>query len=258
MWSKNKSKWIHSLSVKKFRDAERMFLAEGAKTVTELYGHFHCRILMATNEFLRSHEEWIADELIEVSQQQLEQTSLQRAPRDVLAVFDIPDVPVSPHCTADRLVLALDAIQDPGNLGTIIRLADWFGVEDIYCSSDTADAFAPKVVQATMGALAHVRIHYVNLVDFLSSQPKDVPVYGTFLNGTDIYRQPLTKGGILIMGNEGNGISATVEPLVNRRLYIPNYPAGRPTAESLNVAVATAVVCAEFRRRLVCNPPVEL
>lgn len=251
MWSKNKLKWIRSLAIKKFRDAERVFLAEGAKTVADLYGHFPCRMLMATGKFLRSHEDWIADEIIEVSQEQLEQASLQRAPRDVLAVFDIPDNPVPQLCKTEQLVLALDAVQDPGNLGTIIRLADWFGIEDIYCSLDTADAFAPKVVQATMGALARVRVYYVNLMDFLSGLPKDIQVYGTFLDGADIYEQSLEKGGVLIMGNEGNGISAVIESMVSQRLYIPSYPVGRPTAESLNVAVATAVACAEFRRQLV-------
>jgi len=146
------------------------------------------------------------------------------------------------------LCLALDEVQDPGNLGTIIRIADWFGIEHIFCSQGTADVYNPKVVQATMGALARVHVHYVNLSELIDSLP-DIPVYGTFLDGTNIYEQELSQTGIIVMGNEGNGISPEVRKVINRRLYIPNYPANRPTSESLNVAVATAITCAEFRRR---------
>lgn len=249
MLSKNKQKWIHSLAVKKYRDAERVFLAEGPKVVGDLYGHFDCRLLAATSAFLRAHEDWQADEVVEISQKELSQASLLRAPRDVLAVFSMPDdVPCTgPVC--DRLVLALDAVQDPGNLGTIIRLADWFGIDEIYCSANTADAFAPKVVQATMGALARVRVRYVDLVGWLSDLPVSVPIYGTFLDGKNIYESRLSGTGVLVMGNEGNGISSEIGRLVTERLFIPSYPAGRVTAESLNVAVATAVACAEFRRQ---------
>ena len=150
---------------------------------------------------------------------------------------------------AQSLCLALDGIQDPGNLGTIIRLADWFGIEHIYCSSNTVDAYSPKVVQASMGGLARVNLYYGSLTDLISSLDNDVPVYGTFLNGENIYRQSLSQHGLIIMGNEGNGVSPEVEAFITRRLYIPNYPMERETSESLNVAVATAIVCAEFRRQ---------
>ena len=133
-------------------------------------------------------------------------------------------------------------------MGTIIRLADWFGVEDIFCSEDCADCFNPKVVQATMGAILRVRVHYTNLAKWLSSQGSS-KVYGTFLEGENIYTAPLTTGGIIIMGNEGRGISRPIEQLVSHKLLIPAYPANRPTSESLNVAMATGIVCAEFRRR---------
>ena len=139
--------------------------------------------------------------------------------------------------------------QDPGNLGTIIRLADWFGIEDIFCSTGTVDVFNPKTVQATMGAIARVKVHYCDLPKLISSL-KGIPVYGTFLDGNIIYSETLSANGLIVMGNEGNGISREVEALINRRLYIPNYPQERETSESLNVAIATAVVCAEFRRRL--------
>jgi TrmH family RNA methyltransferase len=146
------------------------------------------------------------------------------------------------------LCLALDDVQDPGNLGTIIRIADWFGIEDIFCSRGTVDVYNPKVIQATMGAIARVRVHYVDLAEFIATAG-DIPVYGTFLDGENMYGHELSANGIIVMGNEGNGIGSEVERLINKKLYIPNYPADRATSESLNVAVATAIVCAEFRRR---------
>jgi TrmH family RNA methyltransferase len=141
-------------------------------------------------------------------------------------------------------------VQDPGNLGTIIRLADWFGIEHIFCSQGTVDVYNPKVIQATMGAMARVQLHYVDLPALITSLHKDIPVYGTFLDGNDMYGEPLSGNGLIVMGNEGNGISEEVSRLINRRLYIPNYPQERETSESLNVATATAIICAEFRRRL--------
>jgi TrmH family RNA methyltransferase len=149
----------------------------------------------------------------------------------------------------NSLVLALDRVQDPGNLGTIIRVADWMGVDTIIASRDTVDVFNPKVVQATMGAIARVKVHYVDLPQFLSSLT-DIPIYGTFLDGTNIYTTPLSPTGIVIMGNEGQGISPEVEKLVNAKILIPSYPPERPTSESLNVATATAITLAEFRRQL--------
>ena len=149
--------------------------------------------------------------------------------------------------------IALDGIQDPGNLGTIIRIADWFGIDTIYCSPDTADAYAPKVVQATMGSLARVHIIYTDLPALLDALPPTYPVYGTLLDGQDIYAQQLTPEGIIVMGNEGNGISAPVRQRVNRPLLIPCFRQG-DSAESLNVAVATAITCSEFRRNTVSAP----
>ena len=146
---------------------------------------------------------------------------------------------------APKLHLALDGVQDPGNLGTIIRIADWFGIDTIFCSHDTADAWNPKVVQATMGSIARVHIIYMDLAELLSHTT--LPVYGTLLDGTDIYRQELTPEGIIIMGNEGNGISAPIRQLITRKLLIPAFREG---AESLNVAIATAITCSEFRRRV--------
>ena len=145
-------------------------------------------------------------------------------------------------------MLALDGIQDPGNLGTIIRTSDWFGIYDIYCSLDTADCYNPKVVQATMGALAHVRIHYVDLSKWLRSV--QCPIYGTLLEGENMYTKPLAKEGVIVMGNEGKGISPAVRKLITQSILIPSYKKeASEVIESLNVSIATAIVLAEFRRR---------
>lgn len=249
MLSKNKIKYIRSLEQKKYRKEEKAFLAEGHKLVDDLSGHFECRLLAATSTWLESHPDIKADEIVEVSEEELKKASLLKTPQDVLAVFRIPETDPGTRDIAGSLCLALDDVQDPGNLGTILRTADWFGIRHVFCSIGTADAYNPKTVQATMGALARVRIHYCDLKDLIGTLP-DMPVYGTFLDGKNIYGQELTPHGLIVMGNEGKGISQEMEKLVNRRLLIPNYPQGEETSESLNVATATAIVCAEFRRRM--------
>lgn len=169
MLSKNKIKYIHSLELKKYRKEEQAFIAEGHKLVGELLGRFSCRLLLGTSEWLEKHPCAIAKETIEVSQEELTKVSLLKSPQEVLAVFDMPHYEFTPDCIKHSLCLALDDIQDPGNLGTIIRIADWFGIQDIFCSTGTADAFNPKTVQATMGALARVRLHYCDLKKLVSS-----------------------------------------------------------------------------------------
>ena len=249
MLSKNKIKYIHSLELKKNRKKEGVFVAEGHKLVGDLLPHFHCRLILATNTWLEEHLDIQADEIIEITPEELVKASLLKTPQEVLAIFEQPQYNYTTDVIKNSLCLALDDIQDPGNLGTIIRLADWFGIEHIFCSQGTVDVYNSKVIQATMGALARVKVHYCNLPNLISSL-KDVPVYGTFLDGENIYNKPLSENGLIIMGNEGNGVSKEVSQLINNKLYIPNYPSGRTTSESLNVAIATAVVCAEFRRRL--------
>jgi len=246
--SKNKIKYIHSLEQKKARKEEKVFLAEGPKLVGDLLGHFHCRFIAAIPSWFEENSSVRADEKIEVTVDELSRASLLKTPQQVLAIFEQPLYELCPQKIKETLCLALDDIQDPGNLGTIIRLADWFGIEDIVCSTNTVDVYNPKTVQATMGAIARVRVHYTPLSEFISALG-DTPVYGTFLDGQNMYQQPLTKNGLIVMGNEGNGIGKEVEQLINRKLYIPNYPQSRDTSESLNVAVATAIVCAEFRRQ---------
>lgn len=246
--SKNKIKFIHSLEQKKVRKEERVFLAEGPKLVGDLLGRFPCRFLVATASWLEKNGHIQADEVIEVSQDDLSRASLLKTPQQVLAVFEQPCYELNPEVVSRSLCLALDDVQDPGNLGTIIRLADWFGIEHIICSHNTVDVYNPKTVQATMGGIARVKVHYTSLPDFIRSLG-EVPVFGTFLDGKNMYEQPLSENGLIVMGNEGKGIGKEVESLINRKLYIPNYPQGQETSESLNVAIATAVICAEFRRQ---------
>jgi hypothetical protein len=248
MLSKNKIKYIHSLELKKNRKAEHVFVAEGHKTVGDLLGYFPCKLLIATKEWFDKKLPFQADEIIEVNNDDLFKASFLKTPQEVLAVFEQPEYTTDATVVSQSLCLALDDVQDPGNLGTIIRLADWFGIEHIFCSNNTVDAFNPKTIQATMGAIARVKLHYCSLYELISNL-KDVPIYGTFLDGEDIYTQKLSSNGLIIMGNEGNGISQEVEQLINKRLYIPNYPQSRETSESLNVAIATAIVCSEFRRQ---------
>ena len=248
MLSKNKIKYIRSLELKKNRKEERAFVAEGHKLVGDLLGHFSCRLLVATRSWMDVHPQVGADEVIEVTQEELTRASLQKTPQDVLAIFEQPEYPMNPEVISQSLCLALDDVQDPGNLGTIIRVADWFGIEHIFCSPGTVDVYNPKTIQATMGALARVKLHYCNLPSLIASLG-DVPVYGTFLDGKNIYGEDLSTYGLIVMGNEGKGVSQEVADMVNKRLYIPNYPPQRETSESLNVAMATGIVCAEFRRR---------
>lgn len=233
--SKAQVKWVRSLQQKKNRDAEGVFVAEGEKCVNDLLEAFPL-VLLATPENATSVE--------------IEQMSSLRTPQGVIAVFRKPiahtQYPIS------SLLLALDGVQDPGNLGTIIRTCDWFGIHDILCSRDTADCFNPKVVQATMGALARVRLHYVDLPQTLAQlHQQGMPLYGTLLEGKNMYDNnaiPNRQQGVIIMGNEGNGISPQVRQLITHPLFIPSYPPNEPTSESLNVSIATAIVLAEFRR----------
>lgn len=249
MLSKNRIKYIHSLELAKIRKEEQAFIAEGFKTVGELLGKFPCKLLIAVPEWLKANPTPFAMEVCEVTQEELQKASLLKTPQKVLAVFQQPTYSVDATLPQRELCLALDDVQDPGNLGTIVRIADWFGIEHIFCSRNTVDVFNPKVVQASMGAVARVQVHYVDLESFIKSMPP-TPVYGTFLEGKTIYTEQLTAHGLIIMGNEGKGISDKIKQLVTHKLFIPNYPQGRETSESLNVAIATSITCAEFRRRL--------
>lgn len=256
MVTKQTVKDIHALSQKKHRDNQKCFVAEGPKVVADLLPLLPCESLYATAEFLHRLPSALlqnVDNVEEVDAKTIDRLSLLCSPRDALAVFYKPEaVPADQlyQMPEKQLCLALDGVQDPGNMGTIVRIADWFGIEHIFASHTTADVFAPKVVQATMGAVGRVKVHYVDLPQYIKVISERVPVFGTFLDGDDMYAHELSVNGLIVMGNEGKGVSKEVASLINRRLYIPPYPQGRDTSESLNVAVATAIVCSEFRRRI--------
>lgn len=250
MITRARIKWIKSLEMRKYRLQHNAFVAEGPKLVGELLPYSTPLYVAAIKEWLEQNRHLLGavKEVNEVTQEELERASLLRTPQSVLAVMPIPkNLNLQPSIFNEQLVLALDGVQDPGNMGTILRIADWFGIHHILCSDGTADVYNPKCVQSCMGALARVEVHYCNLPEVL--REVQTPIYGTFLDGTDIYQEALSQNGIIVMGNEGNGISKEVAKLVNRRLYVPNFPKGSITTESLNVAVATGIVCAEFRRR---------
>lgn len=236
---------VRALRDRKGRLESGLFVVEGRKTVIEaLDSPFTVKEVFATAE---TADDFPGARIISPSE--LGRISSLKSPQGVLAVVEMPEYGV-PGLRRGELVLALDRIQDPGNLGTIVRIADWFGVRDIVCSPDTADCYNPKTVQATMGSLFRVRVHYTGLEGFLAAAAQDgVPVYGAFTDGENIYGAGETAEGVLIMGNEGSGISPVIEGYVTRRISIPPYPAGNRGAESLNVAVATAVIVSEMRRR---------
>ena len=247
MISKNQIKFVRQLEQKKYRQRERLFVAEGPKVVGDLLRHgWQPKALYATSAW-EGVSGMTGSEVVQVSDEELQRLSFLQHPQQVLAVFPMPENREMPPLKQGRLYLALDGVQDPGNLGTIIRIADWFGINTIYCSTDTADVWNPKVVQATMGSIARVNLYYTDLPQVLKSA--EVPVYGTLLDGEDIYNQPLSSDGIIVMGNEGNGLSASVRELVDRKLLIPSFNYSPDMAESLNVAIATAITCSEFRRR---------
>ena len=248
MVSKAKIKELRALEIKKYRDEKNLFVAEGNKIVNDILHSFECEWMIAKSSWMATQGHIPAKELILADEDDIRKISSLKNPQDVFAVFKKPAYSIDEANPAKQLILVLDGIQDPGNLGTIIRLADWFGIENVICSPDTADVFGPKAMQATMGALAHVKVHYANIEEYITKY-KGIPVYGAFLDGEDIYNKKLSKNGIIVMGNEGNGIRPDTESLITEKLFIPPYPPMRETTESLNVAVATAIICAEFRRK---------
>ena len=251
--TKNTIKEIRALEQRKGRKEQHVWLAEGNRMVGDLLvsDAFACRRLVATSEWWEEHPEFaqVADECYQVSPAEMQRVSLLQAPQDVLAVFDQTRKTISADASDDLCIL-LDEVQDPGNLGTIIRTADWFGVRDIFCAPGTADCFNPKVVQATMSALARVHVHY-----FASKEEecewirsRQCPIYGTFLEGDNIYVTRLKTPAVLVMGNEGRGVSPEVAALVTDKLLIPHFAADGQHVESLNVSVATAICLSEMRR----------
>ena len=240
MVSKNQIKLITSLQQKKYRVANQLFFAEGIKVIQELVeSNFELVHLYTTqNDF----DEVSNAKKTLIHESDLKKISALATPNTCLALFKIPD---NKEIDESGLIIALDSVRDPGNLGTILRLCDWFGINQLICSSETVDIYNPKVVQATMGSIARVNVNYIDLNTFISETK--LPVFGTFMDGKNIYKSVLPQEGIIIMGNEANGISSELELLVKNRLTIPRFGHLQKT-ESLNVATATAIILSEFRR----------
>jgi TrmH family RNA methyltransferase len=258
MLSRNKVKYINSLTLKKQREKQRQFIAEGSKLVFDLLdsGHHVCEIF-ATSEWIGKYSSRFHSNNIlptAVTDDELSRITLLTTPAPVLAIVSIPETAIDPGSFTKGLILALDEIRDPGNLGTIIRIADWYGISAVICSETTVDLYNPKVVQATMGSVARVPVHYTGLAGFLSGVPPSMKIYGSFLEGENIYTKELNDTGIIIIGNESKGISGSVAKFVTDKLHIPSFSARGESAtyaESLNASVATAVLCSEFKRRTI-------
>ncbi|MCX7550825.1 TrmH family RNA methyltransferase [Xanthomarina sp. F2636L] len=238
MLSKNQIKLITSLKQKKYRLQHGLFVAEGVKTINELIAsHFKLQQLYTTESFKIN-----ANLEILITEAELKKISFLTTPNTALAVFKIPKTePIK----INQLIVALDNVRDPGNLGTIIRLCDWFGITELVCNLETVDCFNPKVIQATMGSITRVNISYLDLPKFL----KDINMetFGAFMDGENIYKKELPNKGVLVLGNEANGVSKDIENLIATKITIPRFGNLQAT-ESLNVATATAILLSEFRR----------
>lgn len=239
MLSKNQIKLITSLKQKKYRLQHGLFVVEGVKTIKELLqSELKLDILYTTESFnIDAKKEEI------ISEAELKRISFLKTPNKALAIFRIP---TPKKVDYSELIVALDDVRDPGNLGTIIRLCDWFGVTDLICSQETVDCYNPKVIQATMGSITRVNVTYLDLKTVLKQS--ESPVFGTFMSGQSVYSSHLPKQGILVLGNEANGISEDIETCITEKLSIPRFGNLQAT-ESLNVATATAIFLSEFKRR---------
>ena len=238
--SKNQSKLITSLSQKKYRQKHNLFIAEGVKVVEEL---LKSTLIIETLFCVDDYETDLSeDKIVRINNIELKKISNLKSPNKVLGLFRIPD---EKPLNNKGLIIALDAINDPGNLGTIIRLCDWFGIDELICSKDTVDCYNQKVVQASMGSLTRVSIHYVDLKTYLTDTT--LPTFIADMDGENVYKSTLPKEGVLIMGNEANGVSNEVKKLIENKISIPRFGDVQET-ESLNVATATAILLSEFKR----------
>ncbi|MFI3262185.1 MAG: RNA methyltransferase [Rikenellaceae bacterium] len=249
MFSKAKISYINSLNDKKHRNKHNVFIVEGEKMSEDvLKSTYKIEEIFYTDklsERINLHE--VNCEKICIDFSQMKKISQLKTPSTILMIVKIPEI-LNPEIQNYELTIVLDGVQDPGNLGTIIRVADWFGVKNIFCSEDSADVFNPKVVQATMGAITRVNVSYCKLTELLKNTK--LPIFGTFLDGENIYSKDLPECGVIIMGNEGKGVSKDVEKLVTEKLYIPPFPANAECVESLNVSIATAITLSQFRGKL--------
>jgi len=242
MVSKSQIKLITSLQQKKYRIKHDLFFVEGTKVIQEFYGAGWKIYALFSTEKLDFVPE---SKVTLISENELKKISALKSPNKALAVFYLPKPEILQQID---FMVALDGIRDPGNLGTIIRLCDWFGIKQIICSEDTVDCFNPKVLQASMGSLARVQLHYLDLEDFFDRVNK-LPVYGAFMDGENVYKEKLPRQAVLLMGNEGSGISSTLEKSISKRISIPQFGSQQQT-ESLNVAMATSILLSEFHRAI--------
>lgn len=253
MVSKNTIKLIKSLALKKNRLKQNLFLVEGDKNVSEVLGSAFCvENLLATSKFLDDNKALIkkAKLVTEATQQEIELASLLKNPQNSIAICTLPKSKEIPNNFKTDFCIYLDDIQDPGNLGTIIRICDWFGMNQLFCSPKTADLFNPKVIQASMGSFCRVEVFYTPFETVAKlAKNENFPILGAFLEGENLYKQKLPKKAIVVVGNEGNGISKEVENKIEQKIKIPEFSQNATSAESLNVSVATAIICSEFKRQ---------
>ncbi|MFI5164066.1 MAG: TrmH family RNA methyltransferase [Bacteroidia bacterium] len=244
MISKAQIKEVRSLHQKKYRDEKKSFIAEGPKVVHALLkSSYRVKEIFAIEKFI---VQGLEHPVQEVSEKELEQISALTTPNQVLAVFEVAESELNFDSLNQELVLALDDIRDPGNFGTIIRIADWFGIKNIICSETCVDLFNPKVMQAAMGSVSRVRVFYEDLLTILPKVQVSLPLYAAAIDGKNIYSQELPQYGIILIGNESKGISENLLKISTAKISIPKFST---EADSLNAAIATAVICAEFRRR---------
>jgi RNA methyltransferase, TrmH family len=252
MISKKQVSLITSLQHKKFRKEHGLFIAEGEKVVSELlHSDFVVRELYMTEPYHENSFQQLKTNIspVIITDDELNKISALTTPQQILALAEIPDYPSELSTLKDNLTLVLDNIKDPGNLGTIIRIADWFGIPSIICSETSTDAFNPKVVQASMGSLFRTKVFYSSLENLFEENKKkdNIPVYGTLIKGENIYKSTLSQSGLILIGNESEGISADLKKYVTHPLTIPSF--SKSNIDSLNAAIATGIICSEFRRR---------
>ncbi len=249
MLTKNEIKYIHSLKLKKNRKQNGEFVAEGVKLILDLLqSGMEVKKLFTTEVSL--FDEYRDIELVEITQKELSRLSNQNNPNKAIALFSIPTNIFSEKTIETEWILALDGINDPGNLGTIIRTADWFGFKHILCSSDCVDAYNPKVVQSSMGSLARVQLHYIELQEKLLAYAQKTKILGSFMEGETIEKDAFPKSGILLIGNEANGIRDEIASIVHKKISIPSSSLAQNQAESLNAAVATAIFCYKIKESI--------
>lgn len=256
MLSLNRIKWVNSLKINKYRKIHGQFIVEGTKIVIDiLKSELSITFLFATSNWLNKHRKQIENLQItveEVSLPELKKISTLSTPSEVLCTVEIPLVPFNKNIITQDFVLALESIRDPGNLGTIIRTADWFGIHHIICSTDCVDVYNPKVIQATMGSITRVQVYFMDLAGIFKNKPRNVKVYGTMLEGENIHQVRFENRGVFLIGNESTGISEELLPYLDEKIYIPSFSTfdeTSPGIDSLNAAQACTVLCYEIRKQ---------